>query len=474
MKRMLLFLLVFLFFSHCQNPSTTENQTDAFTSLDCDFYGGLSERDGIRCGYIEVPEDHDQLDGHQIRISYAIIKKRDTSANAYPILYFIGGPGGQGLRIVNAFLNHPLREKRDIILLDERGIGFSSGLPNVGPRLYTIFAEDHTVAEERALFRKEIKSFLDEHKEADFNLANYNVYQNAQDIGLLMEALPYEKYNLLGASYGSTLARVIMKYHPEKLRSVIMNAPNPPNGNFYGKIHGMLEESLQGIFDVCAADAVCRQNYPDLPADFRKAIASLKKDPLTVELARKPFIINAQDAIMIIRHCLYQDNALSTVPKLIVAINERDKETVGELSLAMKNIFDLVNLSMHFSSMAYDDFSSETLVAFEESIQAATMAEPGLGFFSSSVPMLETWHQGRASAEEKKLPISDIPTLILTTTYDPSTPARNGVIMKEQLSKAYLFEEKGFGHGVGGACAFQMMAAFLDNPDQQPDGSCLN
>ncbi len=475
MKRLLPFLLlILLLFNHCKVKQDDKEQSDSYVSLDCDFFGGLSERDGIRCGYIEVPENYDRPNGHQIRVSYAILSRRDTSAQTNPIIFFVGGPGGKGLSLAKAFLNHPLLEKRDMILLDERGIGFSSGLPNVGPRLYAIFAADHSPAEEKALFHEAIESYLEEFEDADFNLADYNVYQNAHDIGRLMDALEYEQYNLLGASYGSTLSRVIMKYHPEKVRSVIMNAPNPPNGNFYGKIHQMLAESLEGIFNACEEDSACQKNYPDLRADFRAAIELLKKEPIEVEIEGKPFVINAQDAIMIIRHCLYQGNALSTIPQFVRAIHERDKETIGQLSLAMKNIFNLVNMSMHFSSMAYDDFSSESAIAFRQSIQETTLVEPGLGFFSSFVPMLETWHQGRASEEEKQLPISDIPTLILSTTYDPSTPAVNGQIMKERLSNAHLFVQESFGHGVGGACSIKMMADFLDNPHKKPDGSCLN
>lgn len=475
MRQLIPFLLFFLlFFNNCKNKQAPLEQSASFVSLDCDFFGGLSERDSIRCGYINVPENHGQANGHQIRLSYAILSKKDTSANTYPIIYFIGGPGGQGLSLVNAFFNHPLREKRDLILLDERGIGFSSGLPNIGPQLYSIFAEDHSVAEERSLFKQAIQSYVEEHQDADFDLANYNVYQNAHDIGLLMEALGYEKYNLLGASYGSTLSRVIMKYHPEKVRAVIMNAPNPPNGNFYGKIHQMLSESLEAIFESCAESADCKNQYPNLKKDFRNAIESLKDHPIEVIIDGAPFVMNAQDAIMIIRHCLYQGNALRTIPRFIEAINERDKETLGQLSQAMKNIINLVNMSMHFSSMAYDDYSAESAEAFETSIEEAALVDPGLGFFSSFVPMLEIWHPGRASEEEKQLPISEIPTLILTTTYDPSTPAVNGRIMKERLANAFLFEQQGFGHGVGGACALEMMAAFLDNPREKPDGSCLN
>ncbi len=472
--QLLLIALFLLVFYACTESSAKELIPVNTKVLDCSFLGRLSDNSAVQCGYIDVPENHNEPNGHQIKITYAILKKKEATAQTYPIIYFMGGPGGKGLSQVNAFLNHPFRQKRDIILLDERGIGFSSGLPDIGPRLYSILAGNYELTEEKKLFKEAIESFLSENENQDFNLANYNVYQNAHDIGQLMDKLGYEKYNLYGASYGTTLSRVIMKYHPEKVRSVILNAPNPPNCQFYLNIHEMLEQAMDGIFKACKEDEDCHLHYPDLEQEFRSGIENIKSTPLEIEIAGDPFVLNAQDALLILRQCLYQSNALSTVPRFIRAMNNRDKTTLGRLALPTKSVLEVINMSMHFSSITYDDVTKETKILFEQSVKNSRLVEPGLGFIVSVVPMLENWHLGRASKEEKRFPKSDIPALILATTFDPATPAYKGKEMAQNLSNAYFFPVEGFGHGVLSRCSIRVMESFLDQPEKSPDANCLN
>ena len=77
---------------------------------------------------------------------------------------------------------------------------------------------------------------------------------------------------------------------------------------------------------------------------------------------------------------------------------------------------------------------------------------------------------------------SDVPTLIFAGEYDTSTPPEWGRLAAETLPHSFYFEFRGFGHVVLSqqaaptgppACAMQVMAAFLDDPDHEPDGSCV-
>jgi len=77
---------------------------------------------------------------------------------------------------------------------------------------------------------------------------------------------------------------------------------------------------------------------------------------------------------------------------------------------------------------------------------------------------------------------SDVPTLILAGDYDPNTPAAFGRLAAQTLPNSHYFEFRGFGHVVlfqqdattGPPCAMQLMAAFLDDPQHAPDGSCVD
>jgi pimeloyl-ACP methyl ester carboxylesterase len=70
---------------------------------------------------------------------------------------------------------------------------------------------------------------------------------------------------------------------------------------------------------------------------------------------------------------------------------------------------------------------------------------------------------------------SDIPTLLLAGEYDPITPPFWAPLAAETLSAGYAYEFPGTGHAVisRGACPGRMIRAFLDNPAQPPDASCI-
>ncbi|MDW8145053.1 MAG: alpha/beta hydrolase [Roseiflexaceae bacterium] len=70
---------------------------------------------------------------------------------------------------------------------------------------------------------------------------------------------------------------------------------------------------------------------------------------------------------------------------------------------------------------------------------------------------------------------SDIPVLILAGTYDPATPPDDGKAAVATLRNGFFFEFPASGHGVilDGGCPLSMALAFLDNPRQKPDATCL-
>ncbi len=76
---------------------------------------------------------------------------------------------------------------------------------------------------------------------------------------------------------------------------------------------------------------------------------------------------------------------------------------------------------------------------------------------------------------------SDVPTLVLSGQFDPIPPPRYGREVASRLSRSFFFELPFIGHGVlrsrnGEAlprCAMRMTAAFVENPDVEPDSSCI-
>ena len=81
-------------------------------------------------------------------------------------------------------------------------------------------------------------------------------------------------------------------------------------------------------------------------------------------------------------------------------------------------------------------------------------------------------------AVQKEPVRSSIPTLILQGEYDPVTPPVNGMLAAQTLSKGYFFLFPGVGHGVVDSqvsnCPNDITNAFLENPAEKPDASCIS
>jgi len=61
--------------------------------------------------------------------------------------------------------------------------------------------------------------------------------------------------------------------------------------------------------------------------------------------------------------------------------------------------------------------------------------------------------------------------------YDPVTPVANGMLAAQTLSKSYFFLFPGVSHGVYSpisSCPDDINQAFLENPTEKPDASCIS
>src|SRR5258706_9350712 len=82
----------------------------------------------IVCGYLIVPEDHNDPTGPTIKLHFAIFAARSKKPLPDPIIYLEGGPGGHSLERAKDFMEGPFNlfaEQHDFIMFDHRGVGFS-------------------------------------------------------------------------------------------------------------------------------------------------------------------------------------------------------------------------------------------------------------------------------------------------------------------------------------------------------------
>ena len=248
------------------------------------------------CGTVSVPVDYGDPDGARIDLMYGILRSTSMSAAPDPVIYLHGGPGGAELGNLTSALAErlsTLRQRRDIIVFDQRGSGFSPGEIECND----VFAANRDAAWEAAPAIAEVSGMNLGAASSEFliplcaghlnglgvDLSQYNTISNARDVASLAAALGYGSYNIYGHSYGTRLGLEVIRQNPAGLRSVLLDSVLPPNVAWRERLPETNEEAFLGIYSMCLAAPTCAEAYPDLVEALNGVFATLADQPLTTE-----------------------------------------------------------------------------------------------------------------------------------------------------------------------------------------------
>jgi len=446
----------------------------------------------VNCGYLVVPEDRENPDdGDAVRLHVAVFASESEAPEPDPIVYLAGGPGGDALETIPfVFENRfaPFLEKRELIMFDQRGTGYSE--PSLACPEYTELSlellDDILTPEEVVTIYLETLATCHERLEAEgVDFTAYNSEASAADVRDLQQALEYDAINLFGISYGTRLAQTVVRDHPQGIRSVTLDSAYPIAANIVLETPANLARAFDVFFDGCAADAVCAAAYPDLEDRFWELVAATDEEPITVPVTyaftgeRYDAALAGDDLIGVLFQGLYSAEIIPVLPQVISDTIGGDYGLLGTLlsNFLLNNEFSSVG--MQFSVQCHE----EIIFAEPDQAESAVEAFPRLeDFFVSSASVgraafdvCAMWEAGQAPPVENEAVSSDLPTLILAGEYDPITPPSWGESVADGFSNSHFFTFPGLGHGVSldGGCPLSVMLAFLDEPAVAPDAACV-
>jgi pimeloyl-ACP methyl ester carboxylesterase len=455
---------------------------------------GETEGETLDCGTLITYEDHFlDDDDAQVELAFAILYSNNKPSSA-PVIYLEGGPGGSALSGVDSWVESSVRVNNDLILLDQRGTGFS--LPSLNCIEVETYEGDDPLEAEQACF--------DRFVEEGINLNAYNSAQSATDIAelmaLLQEEKDYREFNLLGISYGTRLALTMLRDYPESIRSAIIDSVYPPNVNAYEQQGVNNYRGLQMLFDGCTADPDCDSAYPNLDAVFYDIYVSLNETPATYESEDRDTgevseqQLKGDSFLDLIVQSLYSTTAIPELPLVIYEVSEGNYGIVdlidtGELSEGFNrspaflqdegdDLGDISDSEGMFNAVeCKEELPFNNL---DKAVEAsAIIPDPIHDYLVSSIEnqfsTCELYGLEPADVIETEPIYSDIPTLVLAGSYDPITPPADAQMAAETLSSSYYFEFPGYGHGITDAsdCAKSIIAEFLADPTVEPDGTCI-
>ena len=85
---------------------------------------------GALCGQLSRPLDPARPDGPLIDLHYAVLPALARNKKPDPVFFFAGGPGQSAIELAGlvAHLTARLSNRRDVVLVDQRGTGRSAPL----------------------------------------------------------------------------------------------------------------------------------------------------------------------------------------------------------------------------------------------------------------------------------------------------------------------------------------------------------
>lgn len=453
----------------------------AFAALYLFAFSGLEpcKPDGaeemLLCGTLTVPENWEKPGERSLSINIIVAPALTDSPDPIPWFNFEGGPSNPASEYLPRLYTTELRAwraRRDVVILDQRGSAKSGRLfcPELDEPDDPLMPRFHMAA---------IKSCAAKlSKEVD--LGQYTSANAARDFDAVREALGYKKIHIFGLSYGSLLALVFAERYPDRVASLVLWGPVPPNfqrPRYYARD---AQAAINIVFSACAARGPCNAAFPALHSDLRKILNTLEEEPEVVDWETPDGTRKAALTVAVfadgLNFMLYNTARHAHIPYVIHSAARGD---FGPYLSQINNDGRFIGRE-HSEAMYLSVTCPEETLTFEleDALADSEGTFMGADRLRRQYAACQEWPAAPIPADAGRPIEGSWPTLVIAGTADPVTPPLWGNMMVRSLPQARLITVREMGHlstGMQNAeCLDQIVNAFVDDPDpDRLDVSCL-
>lgn len=413
-------------------------------------------RGATRCGVFRVYEDREAMAGRTIDLAFVVLETGEPERRASDgILLLPGGPGQSFTGAVGPISrNLPDGLRRDVVLVDVRGVGRSASLSCDVPypggfesRFGSMFPVGHAAACRNAL---SMRARLD----------RYTTAASVDDLDELRRWLGYARWNLMGGSYGTRVAQVYMRRHPGAVRTAVLNGVAPVERPLYVHHAALLQRALDRLLAECRADEACGAAYPDLDDRLDRLLARFDEGPFEVELRGHRVPFGSGDLAYALRGLLYARAA--ELPWLIDRAADGAIQPLAEYYVERTGWVGEADgeAGYHFSVLCAEDIAP----LGDDEVAAATRGTfMGDHLIEGYRRVCDLWPHARLPASHWEPLTSEVPTLLLSGGRDPVTPPEGAEAVASRLPNSLHVVVPNGGHGVGGACVDGLIAGLISS-----------
>jgi pimeloyl-ACP methyl ester carboxylesterase len=412
------------------------------------------------CGTLVVPIDRAGVVKGSIPIRFAYMGNLRRRA---PILALSGGPGQAGVSLLDDFadsLRPALRGGRAIVVLDQRGTGYS-GVLRCGPLEHSDLLK---AGREAAICAKRLGPRRDYYTSDD----------SVMDMEALRAALGIDKWSIYGVSYGTYVAALYAQRDPAHVDKLVLDSIVEPGGvnPLYPYTFSAVPRVLRGICE----HGLCRTVTNDLVADTAKLVARLGKHPLKgyvvgVHGQRHPMTFGRNRLFATLLSGDFDESLRSEYPTALRSALHGDPAPMIRLARRAALVEGGGETDPHFLSATL----YATTVCTEEKFPWDWNAAPAQRlaqtrayvnaipegylypfdhqtvFDSDEINLCSQWPKDERPPLPAPGPLPDVPALLVSGQDDLRTPLEGAKLMAALLPHSSLVSVPGTGHSVYGS-----------------------
>lgn len=427
----------------------------------------------VLCGSYTVEENRKAPNGRTIDLQIAVIPAVSEAKEADPLVLFAGGPG-QGARAMGRFVRMSFRginETRDIVLIDQRGMGDSRPLTCEMPDMQLTEMDTESMQQMYADMVTDCASNI------DADVTQYTQDIANEDIHEVLVALGYDQVNLYGASWGTRSALLYANQFPEQVRTVIVDGTAPLSNKVPLYFTRDAQKTINLMLQDCRNDESCNSTFVDLEQRFNQYLSDFPEDGVKVTLpdpntAKMTEATIGKDAVIsAIRTILYSPDLSRMLPVVIERLIENDlrplagiMSAAGDAGMTLGATLTIL-CSEEYPRFTETEMATEAMGGFEAGTFARLMGESCKLWPKAPLPEIYTQKLEQA-----------MPTLILSGALDPVTPAYWGDEMKVHFPNNLHLVAPNAGHNVAPVgCTDDLMTDFVKAASYENiDAECLN
>jgi len=221
----------------------------------------------------------------------------------------------------------------------------------------------------------------------------------------------------------------------------VLDGVSPPGVDLFRERGMNAQRAFQAIFNACAADPLCNQDFPDIEQRFYSLLERLKAEPVTLEAGewgRQPVVVNDYRLIEALFRTSYYSAQILTLPALLVGFEQADYRLFRQ---ALENVLasaESVDHGIYFAVLCGDASAFAAGQGEREALAPALQ-----DYFRITEAALrqvcDAWPTTPLSQAQGPAVKGDIPTLLLSGAFDPVTPPAWAEMAAHNLSQGYVY-----------------------------------